>query len=52
MLRNGQFKEQNVDPWVPILENINSDRSSIYLTSTQRIRLGAAMSNYDSYTGG
>ena len=52
MLRNGQFKEANVDPWVPILENINSDRSSIYLTSTQRIRLGAAMSNYDSYTGG
>ena len=51
ILRNGQFKEQGVDPWIPIIENINSDKSSIYLTSTQRIRLGAARSTYDSYTG-
>tara|TARA_B100000287_G_scaffold265917_1_gene250149 strand:+ start:1189 stop:2460 length:1272 start_codon:yes stop_codon:yes gene_type:complete len=51
ILRNGQFKERGVDPWVPIIENINSDKSSIYLTSTQRIRLGAARSTYDSYTG-
>lgn len=51
ILRNGQFRESGVEPWVPIVENINSDKASIYMTSTQRVRLGAAMSNYDSYTG-
>ena len=49
ILRNGQT-EQDEDPWVPILENINSDKSSIYLTSTQRVPLGASNTDYASYT--
>ena len=50
ILRNGQFKEFGKDPWVPIVENVNKDKASIYLASSQRIPIGAR-SQYDSYTG-
>lgn len=37
--------------WVPIIENINSDQSSIYLTSTQNVPLEASSTSYVSYSG-
>lgn len=38
IIRNGQGPS-NTDSWVPTLENINEDDSSIYLTSTQKLPL-------------
>jgi hypothetical protein len=34
ILRNGQGN-QTKEGWIPIVEDINNDNSSIYLTSTQ-----------------
>jgi len=50
ILRNGQ-KESSIDfdQWEPIFEDINSDASSIYMTSTQNIPLQIAYSNLKSY---
>jgi len=44
IIRNGQPDSplgvnETSDSWVPILENINRDKSSVYLTSNQRIPL-------------
>jgi hypothetical protein len=49
IIKNGQTETQD-DPWVPQVENINTDKSSIYLTSNQRIRIGASSTDYSSYT--
>lgn len=49
IIRNGQGNQTN-EGWIPTLENINNDDSSIYLTSTQNIPLDAATANYVSYT--
>ena len=54
ILRNGQSSNQlnvedNTNSWVPTLEDINNDKSSIYLTSTQQIPLLPASSREDSY---
>ena len=54
ILRNGQSTTQigvdgSTDSWVPVLENINEDKSSVYLTSTQQIPLQPASSLTDSY---
>jgi hypothetical protein len=49
ILRNGQGK-QTEEGWLPVVENINNNESSIYLTSTQNIPLEAASTNYNSYT--
>jgi len=38
ILRNGQGN-QTEEGWIPIVENINNDNSSIYLTSTQQVPL-------------
>jgi hypothetical protein len=48
ILRNGQGK-QTEEGWLPVVENINNDESSIYLTSTQNIPLETASTNYNSY---
>ena len=48
IIKNGQT-ESTDDAWVPQVENINSDKSSIYLTSTQQIPIDGASVNYDSY---
>jgi hypothetical protein len=48
ILRNGQG-EQTKEGWIPITENINNDDSSIYLTSTQKVPLKVASTNYVSY---
>jgi hypothetical protein len=49
IIRNGQ--PLNADPrgWLPTVENINNDLTSIYLTSTQTIPLNASSISYFSY---
>jgi len=37
------------DPWVPQVEDINTDKSSVYLTSTQAIPIEVASKSYNSY---
>ena len=51
IIRNGQ-SEQTPEGWIPITENINSDDSSIYLTSTQNIPLNVSSVSYVSYPDG
>ena len=48
IIRNGQGV-QTEEGWVPTVEDINNDDSSIYATSTQKIPLKASSTNYDSY---
>jgi hypothetical protein len=48
VVRNGQGT-QTEEGWIPIVENINNDNSSIYLTSTQNIPLEASSTSYISY---
>lgn len=48
IIRNGQGL-YTTDPWEPITEDINNDKSSIYLTSTQQIPLFPASNRTDSY---
>jgi hypothetical protein len=48
ILRNGQGEQTN-EGSTPVVENINNDDASIYLTSTQKIPLEAATTNYYSY---
>ena len=43
ILRNGQPKDLGEPGWLPITENINTDLSSIYLTSTQQIPINLAI---------
>ena len=49
ILRNGQGV-QSEEGWVPTVEDVNNDDSSIYLTSTQKIPLEAASTSYSSYS--
>jgi hypothetical protein len=48
IIRNGQGN-QNEQGWIPTVEDINNDESSIYLTSTQKIPLKASSTIYNSY---
>ena len=48
IIRNGQGV-QTEEGWIPTIEDINNDDSSIYATSTQKIPLKASSTNYDSY---
>ncbi len=48
ILKNGQHDE-DTDPWIPQVEDINTDLSSIYLTSTQTLPIDVASKNYSSY---
>jgi hypothetical protein len=48
IIRNGQG-EQTKEGWIPTVEDINNDDASIYLTSTQKVPLEAATTNYYSY---
>jgi len=50
IFRNGQGKQAD-EGWIPITEDINKDDSSIYLTSTQQIKLEPSSLNYVSYSG-
>ena len=48
ILRNGQGKQSD-EGWIPVVEDINNDESSIYLTSTQKVPLKSSSNNYSSY---
>lgn len=48
IIKNGQH-EDGKDPWIPQVEDINQDKSSIYLTSTQAIPVEVASKSYKSY---
>ena len=48
IIRNGQGN-QTEEGWIPTIEDINNDDSSIYFTSTQKIPLKASSINYFSY---
>lgn len=48
IIRNGQHDDGN-DPWVPQVEDINEDLSSIWVTSTQQVPLNASSTSYNSY---
>jgi hypothetical protein len=47
-IRNGQH-DDGKDPWIPQVEDINKDKSSVYLTSTQAIPIEVASKDYKSY---
>ncbi len=51
ILRNNQY-DDNKDPWIPQVEDINKDESSIYLTSTQKISIDVASKSYTSFDKG
>jgi hypothetical protein len=48
ILRTGQYADGK-DPWIPQVEDINKDISSIYATSTQNIPIEVSSKNYNSY---
>jgi hypothetical protein len=48
-IRNGQGPQTN-EGWITIEENIQEDKASIYLTSTQQIPLQPNTFNYNSYS--
>jgi hypothetical protein len=48
ILRNGQGI-QTAEGWIPTVEDINNDDSSIYQTSTQKIPLNVSSTSYFSY---
>jgi hypothetical protein len=50
ILRNGQLVDASNEGWVPVVEDINKDLSSIYLTSTQQVPITVAQTNYNSYS--
>lgn len=51
ILRNGQPVSSSDEGWVHITENINTDLSSIWLTSTQQVPISVSSTNdYLSYT--
>ena len=45
IIRNGQPNDASEDGYLPIIENINKDSSSIYLTSNQSIPLSSSITN-------
>jgi hypothetical protein len=49
IIRNGQGT-QTEEGWIPVVEDINNNNSSLYLTSTQKIPLQAASISYNSYS--
>lgn len=49
IIRNGQPDYATNTGWVPILEEINGDKSSMYITSTQQIPIKVASTNQGSY---
>lgn len=48
IIRNGQGNQTD-EGWVPTIEDINNDDSSIYLTSTQKIPLQSQAININQY---
>ena len=48
IIKNGQH-EESTEPWIPQVEDINTDASSVYLTTTQEIPIEVASKDYKSY---
>ena len=48
IFKNGQPTDSGESGWLPIVENIKKDLSSIYMTSYQKIRLRAASENFSA----
>ena len=46
VIRNGQPSNSSDEGWLPVVENINSDLSSIYFTSTQKLPINVSSTNY------
>ncbi len=46
IIRNGQGIQFDKQPWIPTVENINRDHSSIYLTSGQQIVIDDIQNNF------
>ena len=46
IIRNGQPSNASDEGWLPVVENINSDLSSIYFTSTQKILINPSSTNF------
>lgn len=49
IIRNGQFIDPQTENWIPILEDINKDKSSIYITSNQQIDINLSSNNNNSF---
>lgn len=49
IIRNGQSPNVSNEGWVPVTEDINNDKSLIYLTDTQPLNIEVASKNYTSY---
>lgn len=49
IIRNGQDPNLNEKGWIPTVENINRDLSSIYLTSDQKIPISPTQENYKAF---
>jgi hypothetical protein len=49
IIRNGQRDGITEDSWIPLPEDINNDKSSIYLTNGQKVPLEISSEDYDSY---
>jgi hypothetical protein len=46
IIRNGQPSTSSDEGWLPLVEDINKDLSSIYFTSTQKIPINVSSLNY------
>ena len=46
VIRNGQPTNSSDEGWLPVVENINNDLSSIYFTSTQKIPVNVSSTNF------
>ena len=49
IIRNGQRDGITEDSWIPLPEDINLDKSSIYLASGQKLPLNIISEDYESY---
>lgn len=52
IIRNGQGKQVDTDGWIPTIEDINRDPSSIYLTNGQVVEIVDIMKNFSLETLG
>jgi hypothetical protein len=48
ILRNSQY-DDGKDAWIPQVEDINKEGSSVYMTSTQAIPIEVSSKSYSSY---
>jgi len=49
ILRNGQSSESSDEGWIPVVEDINKDLCSVYLTSNQTIPLDSPITSFAAF---